>query len=83
MTHKIKVLYFARLAEELGCHEQWFDVAMGMSVADFLKHVQQAWNQPELMRLPLLKAVNEEYCLDSQVLNDGDCVALLPPFAGG
>ena len=38
---------------------------------------------PDLKNYTFRIALNEELISDSQVLKDGDVLALMPPFAGG
>ena len=79
----IKVLYFAQLAEKLGRDEQAFEIEEGLTVGQLLQRIQKDWADPDLKQLPLLKAVNENYCDDAAFLKPGDLVAFLPPVAGG
>jgi len=80
---KIRVLYFAQLAEQLGRDELTLEIDEEMTVGELLRHVQTDWPDTQLKSLPILKAVNEEYCDEFKTLSPGDCVAFLPPVAGG
>ncbi len=80
---QIKVLYFAQLAESLGRSEQTLNVENQLTVGELLQQIQRDWMDQDLKQLPLLIAVNEDYCNVKKVLNAGDLVAFLPPVAGG
>ena len=59
------------------------DLKVGASVADLVGLcAAQASNQSEVWT-SLAVAVNQEYAHPSQVLAEGDEVALLPPVSGG
>jgi molybdopterin converting factor small subunit len=72
----VKLLFFGAVADKLG--KRSVDVQAGLSLAELIKHVECADIQP------LLVAVNQEQTHDMDyVLQDGDEVALMPPFSGG
>jgi len=83
----LKVLFFARVKEELGCADlelPWED-----AIAD-LDSLQQRlcerggprW-QEVLNRSNTIRAVNHEVIAANTPLNDGDEVAFFPPVTGG
>jgi len=83
----IRVLFFARLADLARVREAEFDCPGGsIRLEELLRQVVTRFSslstslaRPELMFL----AVNQEQAdLDTQV-NDGDEVAIMPPFSGG
>ena len=79
---KVKVLCFAMVRELLGTDALDLELREGAStVADLL--AQLATDAPDLARMPLAFAVNQEYCQADQVLQDGDEVAFIPPISGG
>jgi len=72
----INVLFFGAVADKLG--KRSAGVQAGLSLAELVKHVECADIQP------LLVAVNQEQTHDMDyILQDGDEVALMPPFSGG
>jgi len=72
----IRVFFFGYMAENLGCKS--VDMQSGKSLGDVITEVGCADIQP------LLVAVNQEQTTDMDyVLQDGDEVALMPPFSGG
>ncbi|MBL4760335.1 MAG: MoaD/ThiS family protein [Mariprofundaceae bacterium] len=76
MNKTVKVIFFGLLAEQVG-HKS-IKIQSGKTLADVIAEVGCADIQP------LLVAVNQELVKDfSLILNDGDEVALMPPFSGG
>jgi len=74
----IKILFFGSIAAKLGKRECILHVDEQMRVADVVNVV--ACNDFK----PLLVAVNEQQVNDmNMIVNDGDEVALMPPFSGG
>ncbi len=72
----IKILLFGQIAEQVGCKSM--EVASGKSLADIIAEVGYADTYP------LLVAVNQEQVQDMDyIVQDGDEVALMPPFSGG
>ncbi len=79
----VTVRFFARYAELLGAARVGIAVPPGSTVATLLAEVRRV--VPGAERLPerMLCAVNLVHVLPTQVLHDGDEVAILPPLAGG
>ncbi len=77
---KLKVKYFGLIAEFVGASEQSV-IAKGLSVQD-LRH-QLETEYPKLKTITYQIAVNQKITSDQYLFNDGDELALLPPFAGG
>lgn len=83
----IKVLFFARVREELGCAS--VDVPWRESVAD-LDRLQARlcrdggarWREV-LLRPSMIRAVNQTVVSGNTGLSDGDEVAFFPPVTGG
>jgi len=72
----IKVLFFGAIADKLD--KRSAETQAGLSLADLIAQLQCADIHP------LLVAVNQEQIHDMDyVLQDGDEVALMPPFSGG
>jgi molybdopterin converting factor subunit 1 len=83
----IRVLFFARLREELDC--DFLEMAYGEHTAD-LDTLQECLSRErgDLWRDALgqdniIRAVNQEVALDNLALADGDEVAFFPPVTGG
>jgi len=71
-----RVLFFGQVAEQVGCKSK--EVQAGQSLAAVIAEVGCADIQP------LLVAVNQEQTHDTDyILQDGDEVALMPPFSAG
>jgi molybdopterin converting factor subunit 1 len=76
---RVRVLYFGVLKDAFGRAGSDVVLADGASVADLLKVVRGQegfWDS-------IAVAVNQEYAKGSDVLKEGDEVALLPPVSGG
>jgi len=74
----IQVLFFGFIADRLGEREASLSEYEGMTI----ENIVHATGCADLQ--PLLVAVNQVQVNDmSVVVNDGDEVALMPPFSGG
>ncbi|MDX8397689.1 MAG: MoaD/ThiS family protein [Mariprofundaceae bacterium] len=74
----IKILFFGSIASKLGQHEIMLTSESSMTLADVIKKVGCKDFKP------LLLAVNEEQQHDlTMLIQDGDEVAIMPPFSGG
>jgi molybdopterin converting factor subunit 1 len=78
---RVRVLYFGVLKDVMGHGSTLMDVADGASVAALLAlhremRADSVWDS-------IAVAVNQEYARATDVLKDGDEVALLPPVSGG
>ena len=72
----IKILFFGAVADKLG--KRSVDAQAGLSLVELIAQFGCADMQP------LLVAVNQEQVQDmNYVVQDGDEVALMPPFSGG
>ena len=80
---KARVRLFAILREKAGASEVTLELPGGSTVADLVK--EMAHRYPALLEgvAHTMVAVNTEYVQQSQVLHDGDEVALIPPVSGG
>ncbi|MCO4252807.1 MoaD/ThiS family protein [Pseudarthrobacter raffinosi] len=88
----MNVRYFAAARAAAGVEEELFDLAPGATVADLLLAVlavdraEPAAGTPPLQRILSRSSflLNEVAVRDrTTVLNPGDVVDVLPPFAGG
>jgi len=80
---RVRVLYFAVLREKLRLEQETLDLSGASTVGDAVTTI--AGLHPEVAGLmsQVQTAVNRTVVLASQVLRDGDELALLPPVAGG
>ncbi len=78
---RIQLLYFGRVAEVAAVSEEYMEL-MPDSTLDHLNQQLQT-RHPGLKTLQYHFAVNETMAKHTIRLKENDCVALLPPFAGG
>jgi len=72
----VKILFFGAVADKLG--KRCVDAQAGLSLAELIAQLGCADMQL------LLVAVNQEQIHDlDYIMQDGDEVALMPPFSGG
>lgn len=79
----IKVLYFARLREQLGCAEETL-ADTPATLAELIAELSargESWQQALSGRV--LYAVNQEMASADTPLQSGDEVGLFPPVTGG
>ena len=80
---KIRVLYFASVADRLGKREETISVQQGFDGNKLKQRVVQL--EPTLA--PAMKscrvARNQTFVADDELFADGDEVALIPPVSGG
>jgi molybdopterin synthase sulfur carrier subunit len=75
----ITILFFGQLAELAGLKEtELADIYSTTEVMDYMKY-----HYPSLLGLSFAIAVNKKITGQPVELNDGDIVALIPPFSGG
>ncbi|HEY0796508.1 MAG TPA: molybdenum cofactor biosynthesis protein MoaE [Acidisarcina sp.] len=80
---RVRVLYFGALKDIFFKDRETIELPRNASVATLLDHYRNiAPGQGNFWDI-LAVAVNTEYALPAQSLNDGDEVALLPPVSGG
>ena len=77
----VRVLYFGVLREALNAQSELLEIAKETTVADVLNVYKE--RMPAFGWDAIAVAVNQEYANTSDVLRDGDEVALLPPVSGG
>ncbi len=80
---KAHVKLFAILKEKAGTPELTLELPNSSTVADLLREMERL--HPGLVAGvgQTMVAVNTEYATESQMLKDGDEVALIPPVSGG
>ncbi len=77
----IRVLLFGVLATKTGTKEIELDVKTPVSLEALLEELRK--RLPSLPEGEFLFAVNEEHASKETTVNDGDTVAIMPPFSGG
>jgi sulfur-carrier protein len=80
---KIRVLFFASLAEVAGTPEITLDVPAHSTVGSLLGELSARFPALNPERGRILAAVNSRYVPRDAPLNDGDEVAFFPPVSGG
>lgn len=83
MGSRVKVIVrcFASVRELLGEEVLELNVPEGMTVQGLVSLLGE--RAPDLLRLKVAFAVNQDYCTAEQELADGDEVAFIPPISGG
>jgi molybdopterin synthase catalytic subunit/molybdopterin converting factor small subunit len=79
----VHVLLFGALKDLQPRDKETFELREGATVAEFLREFIQTTPPAGQYAYSLAIAVNREYALPTQVLREGDEVALLPPVSGG
>lgn len=79
----VDVLLFGALKDLRAREQETVELPEQTTVADFLHGFFAIAPQLEKFAGSLAIAVNQEYALPTQVLRDGDEIALLPPVSGG
>ena len=81
-TATIEVLYFARIAEDLGLRHETRPLAAPVQAGEWLAEL--ARQHPALESAQGLKiAINQEYAGPTSLIRPGDEVALFEPVTGG
>ncbi|MER2493808.1 molybdopterin converting factor subunit 1 [Catenovulum sediminis] len=81
----VKILFFAKLKEELDCASMQLDINDNLTVEQLKQRlVQQQPNwQSALLRAKTLCAINQTMASANSIVSDGDEVAFFPPVTGG
>jgi molybdopterin synthase sulfur carrier subunit len=86
-TAVVRIRYFARLREALGCSEEDLAIPAGVhtvgDLARFLRARGGAWAVELAAGKPVLIAVNEDMAASDAPIRKGDTVAFMPPVTGG
>jgi molybdopterin converting factor subunit 1 len=80
---QIHVLYFGVLKDIFGCTGRAMELEEGACVADLLQVQRASAKAGDGLWNSIAVAVNQEYARVTDVLKDGDEVAMLPPVSGG
>ena len=79
---KITVLGFGIAKEIFGSSEIHIDVNDGLNVSGLRVLLEGRF--PQLTKLKsYMVAIDEEYAEDSQIINSGNEIAVIPPVSGG
>lgn len=78
---KIKILYFAQLADLAGKQEEYRTLS-DSSPATLYATLRQEYNFPHAFK-ELQVAINHQLSAHQSSLSEGDEVAFLPPMTGG
>jgi molybdopterin synthase sulfur carrier subunit len=79
----IRVLYFAALAEQVGCRseELYREAATAGELVDALRSRGEPWSSAFGNRIRI--AINQQLAEEGDAIRDGDEVAFFPPVTGG
>jgi len=78
----ITVRAFSIVTDAIGKSEFELTLPKGSHIEDALNTIV-AMNTSKLEKMPIRLALNHEYVLENQPLNDKDELALIPPVSGG
>lgn len=81
----IKILFFARLREQLNTQTLSVEYTDNLTTADIIKQliIKNPHWEKTLNTDHILVAVNQQVSNWQQIINDGDEVAFFPPVTGG
>lgn len=80
---KVSVRFFARYAEIAGMTWREMRLDTPTTIAEVIAHVRRVFPDTQAIPARPLVALNLRQAKLDAVVNEGDEVALLPPFAGG
>ena len=80
---KITLLYFAQFYDAMGKRTEEIELPEETTIRRFYNTLLDRPDRKTLRDLPVRFAVNEDVVNDNFVLKNGDCLAILPPVAGG
>ena len=80
---KIIVNAFSSVKALCGFAEKQIELAEKATVEDALKILFDEFDSLTKFKNKLFYAVNEEYCNEDKILQDGDQLAIFPPVSGG
>ena len=79
---KVKILLYGIARDIIGDSKYEIDLKEGALVLNAMDSIKSSF--PEFNRLTsLMIAINDEYASDSDQINDGDTLVLIPPVSGG
>ena len=80
---RIQVLHFASAREAAGCASETLDLAEGTTVAGLRSLLWTRHPRLASAAATIRFAVGERFAPETQPLEPGDVVALIPPVSGG
>ncbi|WP_141430927.1 molybdopterin converting factor subunit 1 [Bacillus sp. 03113] len=75
-----KILFFAHLKETVGEEKLVMDV-QGKTVSEVKKILIETY--PSIQLNSAMTAINEEFAMDQDVIQESDEIAFIPPVSGG
>ncbi len=82
-TIRVKVLFFGRLKEVLGCAEESLELAGNANIEAVFAVYAARFPQLHQYRSSLVASCNREFAAWNTTLHAGDEIAFLPPVSGG
>ncbi|WP_312698324.1 MoaD/ThiS family protein [Sphingobacterium mizutaii] len=79
---KITVLGFGIAKDIFDSSEIHLEVNEGLNVSDLRSVLEEGYPQLNKLKSYML-AIDEEYAEDSQIINSGNEIAVIPPVSGG
>lgn len=80
---RVRVLFFAQIAELTGCRQREFSVRGGTTAGELFRQIAIVYPGVGQLKSSLRLALNCQFIGDDQPLGDGDEFALIPPVSGG
>jgi molybdopterin synthase catalytic subunit len=80
---RIRVLLFGQLKDIVGRHEDSLDLEPGAKLSSVMSYYGSRFPGFHSLAGSIACSLNEEYARGSELLREGDEVALLPPVSGG
>jgi len=80
---KVRIKYFALVAEVAGRDGETLELAAGATVADALESLSRQYPRLATARFRPLVAVNRRHAGNDVSLAEGDELAVFPPVSGG
>ena len=83
MATRVKVLFFGRLKELVGCAEEDVEIREGERLEEVFARYGARHPDVGQLRGSVVASVNQEFAPWGAQLRNGDEVAFLPPVSGG
>lgn len=80
---KVKVKFFSLHREVVGKNEIEIEVKKGVTADELLKKLIKDYPKLEELKDYTIFSLNHNYANGSEVVKDGDEIALFPPVGGG